>query len=450
MPVPRCLTFLVLLLATAPLPAQWTLRAASPPGDCIGAVFDEARSVTVAVFVTASPFAVQTWEWSGASWSQNALAGNPGFAGDEGAVLVYDPGHHRVLAVIAEGPGSNGGWIQAYEGQTWSAIAPALPRPPAAVGIAAAFDRARGVVVAQVLDETWEWSGAWSQRAVASAPGRIDGCRMTYDPLQQRTLLVGGETTVYVPGWGYQLNDTTWLWDGSQWSAGPTSIDQARVHHALAFDATRGAARLFGGANSSGGGPLLLWYTDSLTLGPSGWGGPSYVPTTNPIGMLGAHLATDIARGRAVLVGNETWEYVRAGAPAFARFGAGCSGGTGVPQLDLDGGSMPWLGATAGLRLSSLGTSPFAALFLGASASLWNGTALPLALPGPQGCEVLVSADVGQITVPSGGAATFAFAVPNATNLIGLQVYAQGLVPDPAPPLGFVLSNGVALRIGVP
>src|SRR5262245_47192473 len=226
-------------LLSAPLPAQWVLRGASPAGDGVGAVYDEARAVTVAVVVAG--FSLQTWEWEGNAWTRNASAGSPGFDRDHGGVLVYDPFGRRVLAVVGDGPSDSGGWIYQYQGLSWQGIAPAGLHPPGALVIAAAFDTARRVVVAHLYDETWEWNGAaWVRRAAPAAPGRLDYSRLVYDPLLQHTLLVGGETPTYVPGYGYLLNNSTWSWDGVLWTALPAAFDSPRVLHALTYDALRG------------------------------------------------------------------------------------------------------------------------------------------------------------------------------------------------------------------
>ncbi|MBX3462289.1 MAG: hypothetical protein KF830_03905 [Planctomycetes bacterium] len=423
------------------VPAQWTSRGPSPASDCVAAAYDEARAVTVAVFRT-GPLDVQTWEWNGTAWTHNAAAGSPGIVQDDGIALMYDPVGHRVLAVVAEGPGSNGGWLFAYGGQAWVGMAPAQPRPPGSNAIAAAFDTQRGVVVAYVNGQTWEWNGVgWTLAVASSLPGDLRRARMVYDPLQQHCLLIGGR-----PGSEPWLNAITWQWNGAAWTAGPASSLTQRVQHGATFDGVGGRPMRYGG--STEGMPLYQWFADSAVLDAGVWGDQVGVPTGAPMAMLGSHLAADLARGRVVLVGAETWELVRPTPASFARFGAGCAGLGGVPQLDLAAGRMAWLGHDLGLRVSTLGAAGFAAVAFGLSNTTYGGAALPAPLPGTVGCDLLVGLDVMQVALTSGGTAEFTLPVPVGTFAAGFEFFAQAAVPDPGNPLGLVVSHGVRIVVG--
>ena len=440
-----------LLPASSALQAQWQLRGPSPAAEVLAAVYDEARGVTVAVFPVPT-IGMQTWEWDGSAWLQNAAAGWPGAAYDYECAMVYDPRGQRVMMLVADGPGDQGGWLYEYRGQSWTALAPGAVRPPAATVVtAAAFDTVRGVLVAQVLDQTWEWNGqAWALRAVTTAPGRTEYGRMAFDPLRQRTLLVGGQ--YYDAVLGQTVTSAfTWEWDGAQWTVGSQDAVSARVLHAVAYDATRGRVVLYGGANTLGNGPIWIFYPSFYERLGNAWAYLGGLSPTNNMDVVGSHLAVDLARGRVVFVGSETWEFQRGGAPTFARFGAGCAGAGGVPQLDLRAGGMAWVGQSLLLRLSSAGAASVAAVGLGLSRSQWGTLPLPVPIPGMGSCLLRISPDEVALLPAVAGVADFARAVPNAASLVGLDCFAQGLVSDAtANPLGLLTSNGVALRIGVP
>jgi hypothetical protein len=78
-----------------------------------------------------------------------------------------------------------------------------------------------GGTITQYINPTWIYSsGTWQQATVASPPPPRNGHVMVYDPVRQRTVLVGGVNS------GGALSDT-WEWDGSTWTqrqvTGPTA-----------------------------------------------------------------------------------------------------------------------------------------------------------------------------------------------------------------------------------
>jgi len=135
-----------------------------------------------------------------------------------------------------------------YDGAQW--IANPVAGPPARSYHALAYDTGRARVVLfggtdgrHLLSDTWEYDGAnWSPIATISAPPARYGNRLAYDPLRGRTLLAGGQAA----------GPDTWEYDGRTWTlfavAGPSPI---RIWSTLAFDPRRGRAVEFGGFDPS-------------------------------------------------------------------------------------------------------------------------------------------------------------------------------------------------------
>ncbi len=167
-------------------------------------------------------------------------------------------------------------------------------------------------------------------------------------------------------------------------------------------------------------------------------------------------LACDPGRGLIHMFGNdpfagtEHWTLSHPAGARFANLGSGCSGSTGIPRLDLADGRMPWLGHTAMLTASNLVTSA-AVIALGSSSSPWGAIALPLPLAafGMPTYSLLVSVDANATTVGSGGTAALTVLVPNATWLVGVDLWAQAFSPDlAANAAGVVVSQAVRLGLG--
>jgi hypothetical protein len=133
-------------------------------------------------------------------------------------------------------------------------------------------------------------------------------------------------------------------------------------------------------------------------------------------------------------------------------YAEGCQGSAGIPKLQPVASSVPRVGASFGLDMSSLPTTPSVAfLILGFSKKTWNSAPLPLDLTslGAPGCKLAASL---QIMLPSGslnGMAAWTIPIPNDPMLIGAVAYFQGLSVDAsANALGLTLSNAVEAYLG--
>jgi hypothetical protein len=138
---------------------------------------------------------------------------------------------------------------------------------------------------------------------------------------------------------------------------------------------------------------------------------------------------------------------------AAVRFGNGCTGSNGrVP--DHFTRSVPEIARPLTWEVSGVFGATTAYLLLGWSNTAWNGLPLPRSL-GPfgtdPGCHLLVSADLllPAVLDPS-GAGAITLGVPDEPALIGLHVYTQVLVLDPAVswPMKIVLTNGLDATVG--
>jgi hypothetical protein len=151
----------------------------------------------------------------------------------------------------------------------------------------------------------------------------------------------------------------------------------------------------------------------------------------------GLSLATDVVRGDVYAVGRqgEVWRLDWLQSPAVGRYGAGCSGSNGIPDLRTLGATTPALGTPVPLQLTSLPSAPGAALLmLGDSIEAWDSVPLPLALDalGLPGCRAWIPARTFTAVTHSGGVATFQIALPATPVLAGKAIGVQALVLDPS------------------
>lgn len=235
--------------------ADWTLRAVSGPTPRYShaMTYDSRRGVTVLVGGTdAAGLSNETWEWDGENWDVRAADGP---ASRDSHILVYD--ELRGVCVL------QGGWDGTYfadtwewDGATWSMRAANGPMPRAVH--AAAYDSRRGATLlfgGQVNDprdslngETWEWDGhTWLMRSGDSSQPSVNRA-MIYDERRGAILLFGGGGRDR----SNKLSAATWVCNDNTWKRIDVKGPSARTGHALAYDAYRGIAVLFGGETDLG------------------------------------------------------------------------------------------------------------------------------------------------------------------------------------------------------
>lgn len=137
----------------------------------------------------------------------------------------------------------------------------------------------------------------------------------------------------------------------------------------------------------------------------------------------------------------------------WTAYGSGCSGSVGAPQLAVTNG-LPQPGLTVDLELRNLPQVSGSVLFLlGISKQSWNGIPLPfdLATIGMgTNCRLWTGVETTLQVSNASGSAILTLPIPALTALIGLQSYAQALVPDPgvSSAIPATMSNAVQLMMG--
>jgi hypothetical protein len=199
-----------------------------------------------------------------------------------------------------------------WDGQDWLLCQP-VNQPSARFFHSMAFDAARRRIVmfggrdangTNPADTTWEWDGSdWTNVTPTAGPSPREVAGLAYDAVRQRTVLFGGCASVNV-----QLADT-WTWDGTQWTQmSPANSPQPRFGCAMAWDSTNTRVLLFGGFSSTS---VVndLWQWDGVN-----WTQVA-VPGLLPPGRHGHALAFDDTRGDLVLFGGDpgplgdTWRF---------------------------------------------------------------------------------------------------------------------------------------------
>jgi hypothetical protein len=177
---------------------------------------------------------------------------------------------------------------------------PGLPLPTRAVGY---YDESlRRVVMvggaaelrAGARDGAWSWSGTRWEPLTDSGPPVRGAAGAAYDARLKRAVFAGGAAR----------NESTFATVGESWITAPTGWQRmsgadipARDHHAMAYDASRGAVVLFGGIPGDHSTP---WPSDTWELGAHGW---SRAATVGPPGRARSAMVYDSRRNQVVLFG---------------------------------------------------------------------------------------------------------------------------------------------------
>jgi hypothetical protein len=391
--------------------SNWTLLTppSSPPVLAgTNLVYDSARQ-RIVLFGGGNSlmgFSNQTWEFDGTFWVQRTPSTSPPARG--GGAHAYDPVRQRfVLFGGWNGTRMNDTWE--YDGTDWYQVVTAHT-PSGRSDMLAAYDEGRNRMVmhggyndvSQFLGDTWEYDGVdWTQVATTSSAGPLADAAITYDRGLGRIVMFGGK-----PSWFLPQTNQTFLFDGTNW----TDI------------------------------------TASVGAGPSGRWGPRAV--------------YDERRGRCVVFGGidnfnqfpgDTWELVTTNVAKCYAYGSGCAGSGGTPQLLITANEMPRFGGAWNLTLQNFSAVPIAFCTFGLSdqVSGFGPLPVPLAGLGMPGCSLYVSPDL-IVTMPVlWGTATVGLAIPNQTALLGLPLFAQGLVLDAAAnAAGLIVSDAAGAQVG--
>lgn len=304
--------------------SRWTQRTpvVSPPARYLHAMaYDETRE-RVVVFGGYGVGGIRAdhWEWDGVSWVERTLAVKPPARAYHS--MAWDAVRARV--VLFSGAESSGAVLRdtwEWDGTSWTRRTP-VTEPPGrghselaydgntqSVLLFAGYENANGP---SMRADTWAWDGAnWTERAIVARPPSRSYEAMAYDASRQRAVLFGGYGNNGVAGLG-----DTWEWDGARWTERifSSQTPPGRGQTALAYDAARQRVVLFGGVTQFTLGGVTL--ADTWELDGQGWS--RRTPVTSPPARANHHLAYDSSRQRVVLVGGssendvlftDTWEW---------------------------------------------------------------------------------------------------------------------------------------------
>ncbi len=198
---------------------EWTQRLVSGPEPRQGhaMAYDAARNVTVLfggdAFTYSGNLLGDTWEWNGFAWTHRPVGGGAG--NRKHHAMVYDSDRGVITLV-----GGQNEVLQAFYGDTWERSGAtwtqrALAGPPGRAKHAMVYDSDRNITVAfggmipgnVVVGETWEWDGsAWVFQAI-TGPSPRGNHAMAYDSARGVAILFGGYTNI---GGGDTGNGETW------------------------------------------------------------------------------------------------------------------------------------------------------------------------------------------------------------------------------------------------
>lgn len=452
------LCVLASVLTASGLCAQlWTPRPATPAPVArtrTAMAFDSARGVTVLFGgqpTAGGPVLADTWEWNGATWTQQVV---PGPQGRFNHCMAYDSARGRVVLFGGSTAWPVQGLADTWEwsGTAWVPILIVGPTPRLPCRMAYDQGRQRMVLVGRPAaggsSETWEYNGStatWSlahSGSPATWGGGVFPDPLTYHGGRQRTVLVVGAGGA---------SSASWEWDGVSWVQRlPTTPapSPSTGGGEMVYDVA--AQRLVLLSMAGWASPARLWEWDGGLA--TGW--VERLPAQAPAVFDGHALCYDSWRSVSVAFGSNlatAWEYDSlARAAQVSSYGTGC----GQPPLQSAAfnGSRPLLGGTF---LVDVGPVPAGLGFMSVGFSRTTYLAFNLPLPldgfGMTGCLLHHDFVVPLLSCPMAAPSTarFALAIPQSQQLLGFAGYLQGAAVAPGTnPAGIVASNGVEFVIG--
>jgi hypothetical protein len=415
---------------------QWIAAGDAPEPSYAHALAADPASGRMLMYEGRTLTSAQTFERVGGSWLRRSPTIVPSM---RNAGLAFDP-VRGTFVLFGGGAGTvSTAAFHEWVANDWQPLPGSTP--PARAGHAMALDVARNRIVvfggsgASLLDDTWEWNGtAWTQLMPAVRPPGRFLAGFAFDPSRGQLLLYGG-------GVGYLSLGDTWYWNGAVWTQGPPGPG-VRENFAMALDPIAARIVVHGGrANTVSGNTYLTdtreWNGTTWTMLPGG----SSLSTQTAMAFDGQHLVLfgGFPAGTAQDPMATTLRLRRTAATASS-YGTGCSGGGGVPALQVS--NLPYVGDAAfSLTLSNV--LPDTHTWVAASDS---AAAAPFG-----GCTLWIGAPLGFLYAVSSraGVARHALAIPYALPLVGVSFHWQGFAWDPAgPALGLSWSQGLSTNLG--
>jgi hypothetical protein len=203
-----------------------------------------------------------TWEYDGATWTQQHPATSPSQPG----VMAYDPAIGKIVLFTAAqegatttttGGGATGGggpetWT--FDGTTWKKASPAAS-PRGYGGYNMTYDATLGKILlfesssdeymaSKDVAATWTYDGThWAKKSPSTSPSAREGASMAYDPRLSQSVLFGGQVARYRDT--QELNDT-WTYNGKTWTDQSSSTGPSVTTGVMAYDPSLNNLVLFG------------------------------------------------------------------------------------------------------------------------------------------------------------------------------------------------------------
>jgi hypothetical protein len=347
-----------------------------------------------------------TWEWDGASWTQLEDTG-PDARTDSRIAFDATALKSVLFGGLAAANALRGDtWL--WDGTTWTQAQDAGPNARRAHS--QAYDAARSEVVlfggetgSGVAGDTWVWNGTvWTQRAHFGPPASVSAA-LVFDGTV--ALLYGGVSSLTDPN--ATVFAGTWQWDGAHWTQRQDIGPGQRSSIAMAFDAARGCAVVFGGVAVAPSSTTASSHLLGDTWEEQGSGPPAQVTalTVNP---------ATVAAGGATTIEADLSQRAPAGGAVVV---VTATGAAGVPNVDVPGGATS---ATANFTVPAdtspgdvtltgqfAGSSATATLHVtgaGGGATMAAFTITPSTMQSAQGANLVFQVDL-TAPAPQGGVA---------------------------------------------
>jgi hypothetical protein len=218
-------------------------------------------SQTNEIFMYGGFGVTDTWIYSceTQTWFEVEPAINPGV--HHSLALAYDPVENVVVlfgGFNSDGYETDDTWKFDLIAREWSDLSPTTT-PLARYGHVMVYDESIELIVMTSgntasqghQQDTWTFnvtSNTWNELDPTGDPDRLKWPSMTYDSVNQKCILFGGQI-------GDIAVDRTWIYDGqtNSWSRSyPIDAPPARINTGLAFDAENNVTILFGGLRLGG------------------------------------------------------------------------------------------------------------------------------------------------------------------------------------------------------
>jgi hypothetical protein len=402
----------------------------------------------------------ETWSYDGTDWTQLFPTNSPTFKFYTGLAHDFVRGVYVMYGGNATYTSQGVDETWEFDGATWTQQFPAT-NPGKLGGHAMVYDLLRNRVVlyggiktvGPIVDsnETWEYDGInWQNRAPATNPGQLEHHSLCFHEGVGKTILFGGVNANPSTPPANVYNDKTWAYDGFTNTWTELTVTGARPNKreraTMAYDSVRGVCVLTGGLRG-GSGQVESGTWELQVTGTTG----TWTLVENPASGGRLNSAMVFLAGERHMVkfsgsnaagGTQYLETLEWGARNDP-YGSGCPGPNGVPTLSAN--DAPRLGQSWTVTAANLDPT------LNLAVLVFGFTRLPGIDLGPiidmPGCLAFTTPDATVGIAGSGGAASWQW--PSVGGAIGDTFYCQALCYDPGVNgFGFTISNALLCKLG--